>query len=133
MLEKFRANILKFIKNLWREPGELFDFPSPVECSNSNRHFVWSWLKRFAWLAYSKYLVGAFCLPCAFFGVQCGRNTKKLDKLLKSPLTLLTSAISRACFTKHASGKCEMHNLAVIANGESRQHISYIFNGSTKS
>ena len=50
-----------------------------------------------------------------FLGVQCGWNTNKLDKLYKSPLTLWTSAISR--FTKHASGKCEMHNLAVIAMG----------------
>ena len=56
---------------------------------------------------------GAFCLPCVCFGVQCGRNTNKLDKLYKSPLTLWTSAVSR--FTKHASGKCEMHNSAVIA------------------
>ena len=102
---------LKFIENVWK-PGELFDFPSSVECSNSNRRFVWSWRKRFPWLAYSKYLDGEFCLPCVFFGVQCGRNTDKLDKLYKSLLTLWTSAISR--FTKHASGKCEMHNLAVI-------------------
>ena len=48
-----------------------------------------------------------------FFGVQCGRNSNKLDKLYKSALTLCTSAMSR--FTKHASGKCEMHNFAVIA------------------
>ena len=46
-----------------------------------------------------------------FFGVQCGRNSNKLDKLYKSPLTLWTSAISR--FTKHASGKCEMHDFAM--------------------
>ena len=31
----------KFIENVWK-PGELFDFPASVECSNSNRHFVWS-------------------------------------------------------------------------------------------
>ena len=37
---------LKFIENVWK-PGELFDFPISVECSNTNRHFVWSWLKRF--------------------------------------------------------------------------------------
>ena len=39
---------LKFIiiENVWK-PGELFDFPVSVECSNSNRHSVWSWLKRF--------------------------------------------------------------------------------------
>ncbi|XP_073228860.1 52 kDa repressor of the inhibitor of the protein kinase-like [Porites lutea] len=100
---------LKFIENA----GELFDFPVSVECSNSKRHFVWGWLKRFPWLAYSKFLDGAFCLPCVLFGVQCGRNSNKLDKLYKTPLTLWTSAISR--FTKHASGKCEMHNFSVIA------------------
>ena len=100
---------LKFIENVWK-PGGLFDFPSSVECSNSNCHFVWSWLKRIPWLIYSKYLDGAFCLPCVFFGVQCGRNANKLDKLYKSPLTLWTSAISHV--TKQASGKCEMHNLA---------------------
>ena len=103
---------LKFIENVWK-PGELFDFPVSVECSNSKRHFVWGWLKRFPWLAYSKFLDGAFCLPCVLFGVQCGRNSNKLDKLYKTPLTLWTSAISR--FTKHASGKCEMHNFSVIA------------------
>ena len=93
---------------------ELLIYRAWATC-DSNRHFVWSWLKRFPWLAYSKYLDGAFCLPCVLFGVQCGRNTNKLDKSYKSPLTLWTSAISR--FTKHASGKCEMHNLAVIAMG----------------
>ena len=35
--------ILKFIEYAWK-PGKLFDFPSSVECSNFNRHFVWSWL-----------------------------------------------------------------------------------------
>ena len=102
----------KFIENVWK-PGELFDFPASVECSNTNRHFMWSWLNRFPWLAYSKYVDGAFCLPCVCFGVQCGRNTNKLDKMYKFPLfTLWTSAISR--FTKHASGNCEMHNISVI-------------------
>ena len=94
---------VKFLENVWK-PGELFDFPVSVECSNSNRHFVWSWLKRFPWLAYSKYLDGACFSPFVFFfGVQCGRNSNKLDKLYKSALTLCTSAMSR--FTKHASGK----------------------------
>ena len=103
---------LEFIENAWK-PGELFDFPVSVECSNSKRHFLWGWLKRFPWLAYSKFLDGVFCLPCVLFGVQCGRNSNKLDKLYKTPLTLWTSAMSR--FTKHASGKCEMHNFSVIA------------------
>ena len=107
---------LKFIENVWK-PSDLelhvFDFPVSVECSNSKRHFVWGWLKRFPWLAYSKFLDGAFCLPCVFFGVQCGQNSNKLNKLHKTLLTLWTSAMSR--FTKHASGKCEMHKCSVIA------------------
>ena len=34
---------LKFKENVWK-PGKLFDFLLSVECSNSNRHFVWNWL-----------------------------------------------------------------------------------------
>ena len=106
---------LKFIENVWKPVDlELFDFPVSVECSNSKRHFVWGWLKRFHWLAYSKFLNGAFCLLLVFFGVQCGRNSNKLDKLYKTPLTLWTSTISR--FTKHVSGrKCETNKFSMIA------------------
>lgn len=96
----------KFIENVWK-PGELFDFPASVECSNSNRHFVWSWLKRFPWLAYSKYLDGAFCLPCVLFGVQCGRNTNKLDKLYKSPLTLI-------CILRNTMVQDRLNGLALM-------------------
>ena len=62
---------LKFIENVWK-PGELFDFPVSVECSNSNRHFVWSWLKRFPWLEYSKYLDGAFFYRMFFLESSVG-------------------------------------------------------------
>ena len=102
---------LKFIKSVCLKPGKLFDFPVSVEYSNSKCHFVRGWLKRFPWLAYSKFLDGAFCLPCVLFGVQCGR--KKVDKSYETPLTLSTSAMSR--FTKHASGKCEIHSFSVTA------------------
>ena len=99
-----RTSSSSSVENVWK-PGdlELFDFPVSVECSNSKRHFVWGWLKRFPWLTYSKFLDCAFCLACVFFGVQCGRHSNKLDKLYKTPLTLWTSAMSR--FTKHASGR----------------------------
>ena len=73
------------------KPGKLFDFPVSVECSNSKGSFVRGWLKKFSWLADSVFLDGAFCLPCVLFGVQSGRNSNKLDKLYKTPLTLLTS------------------------------------------
>ena len=102
---------LKFIENVWK-PCELFQFPVSLECGKS-RKFVLEWLKRFPWLAYSKYFDGVFCLPCVCFGVEYERNVNKLDKLLKSPLTCWSSASVR--FTKHSSGKCEMHNYAVNA------------------
>ena len=105
---------LKFTENVFETGNyKLFDFPMSVECSNSKRHFVRGWLKIFPWLADSKFLDGAFCLPCVLFGVQSGRNSNILDKLHKAPLRLWTSAMSR--FTKHASGKCEMHIFSLIA------------------
>ncbi|EDO26151.1 predicted protein [Nematostella vectensis] len=102
---------LKFIENVWK-PGELFDFPVSIE-NGKSRKFVLNWLKKYPWLAYSKYYNGVFCLACVCFGVQCGRNANKLDKLLKSPLTNWTSAASR--FTKHAQGNCEIHKFSMIA------------------
>lgn len=65
---------MKFTESVWK-PGELFDFPVSIE-NGKYRKFVSGWLQRFPWLAYSKYFDGAFCLPCVFFGVQCGRNAK---------------------------------------------------------
>ena len=61
----------------------------------------------------SSYLDGAFCLPCAFFAKHCGRNSAKLDKLVKSPLTFWTTAFQR--LTSHSNGKCSTHNFSVIA------------------
>ena len=54
-----------------------------------------------------------FCLPCVLFARQCGRNSAKLDKLVKSPLTFWTTAFNR--LSNHGNGKCSMHNLSVIA------------------
>ena len=104
------------------KPGKLFDFPVSVECSNSKRHFVRGWVKRFSWLAYSKFHDGAFCLPCVLFGVQSGRNSNNLDKMYKTPLTLCTSAMSR--FTKNASRKCEMYNLSLIVMDNFLQNMT---------
>ena len=59
---------LEFVENVWK-PGELFDFPVSME-NGKSRKFVSGWLKRFPWLAYSKYFDGAFCLACVCFGVQ---------------------------------------------------------------
>ena len=47
------------------------------------RKFKPEWLVRFPWLAYSKYVDGAFCLPCVCFGMECGKNGSRLDKLFR--------------------------------------------------
>ena len=94
----------ELINNVWR-PGSTFLFPKTKE-SGRNRRFNSSWLQDFPWLVYSRYLDGAFCLPCVLFARQCGRNSAKLDKLVKSPLTFWTTAFN---------GKCTTHNLSVIA------------------
>lgn len=104
--EKFR-----FIENIWK-PGEIFDFPSTVE-NGKSRKFVCAWAKKYPWLVYSKYLDGAFCLPCVCFGVRFGSNACKLNKLYKSPLTRWTSGSDR--LAAHSNGKSDVHNFAVTA------------------
>ena len=104
---------LRFIQSVWK-PDQLFDFPRTCEAGGKQRKFRFEWLVRFPWLAYSKYLDGAFCLPCLCFGMECGKNGNKLNKLFKSPLTFWTTACSR--FQSHSVGNSETtHGNAVIA------------------
>ena len=105
--EKFR-----FIESVWK-PDLLFEFPASKETSGKQRKFRQEWLVKYPWLVYSKYLDGAFCLPCVCFGMECGRNGAKLDKLFRSPLTFWTTACSR--MESHASGKSEIHKFSVMA------------------
>ena len=105
--EKFR-----FIESVWK-PDLLFEFPASKETSGKQRKFRQEWLVKYPWLVYSKYLDGALCLPCVCFGMECGRNGAKLDKLFRSPLTFWTTACGR--FDSHASGKSEIHQFSVIA------------------
>lgn len=74
------AQKLELIEKIWK-PDDKFDFPQSVE-SKKNRKFREDWLRKYPWLAYSKYLDGAFCLPCVLFSV----GNLKTDKLVKSPL-----------------------------------------------
>ena len=56
----------------------------------------------------------ALCLPCLCFGMECGKNGNKLNKLFKSPLTFWTTACSR--FQSHSVGNTDTtHGNAVIA------------------
>ena len=108
--EKFR-----FIQNVWK-PDRLFNFPSTLESGDRHRKFKPDWLVRFPWLLYSKYLDGAFCLPCVCFGIESGKNGAKLNKLFRSPLTFWTSACTK--FQLHSSGKSDVHGSAVLAMQE---------------
>ena len=111
--EKFR-----FIQNVWK-PDRLFNFPSTLESGDRHRKFKPDWLVRFPWLLYSKYLDGAFCLPCVCFGIESGKNGAKLNKLFRSPLTFWTSACTK--FQLHSSGKSEVHSSAPFYTSNSRR------------
>ena len=62
---------------------------------------------RYSCLVYSKYLDGAFCLPCVCFGMECGKNGVKLDKLFRSRLHFR--------FDSRSSGKSEIPKFSVMA------------------
>ena len=75
------------------------------------RKFKPDWLLGYPWLVYSKYLDGAFCLPCLCFGIEFGKNGSKLDRLFRSSLTSWTTAMPK--FKQHSSGKSEVHSHSV--------------------
>ena len=105
--EKFR-----FIQNIWK-PDTLFEFPLTKESGGRLRRFKPDWVVRHSWLVYSKYLDGAFCLPCVCFGMECGKNGAKLNKLFRSPLTFWTTACEKCKI--HSSGKSQIHNFSALA------------------
>ena len=105
--EKFR-----FIESVLK-PELLFEFPASKETCGKQQKFRQEWLMKYPWLVYSKYLDGAFCLPCVCFRVECGKNDAKLDKLFPSLLPFWTTA--RGKFDSHASGKSEIHKFSVMA------------------
>ena len=76
--DKFR-----FIQNIWK-PDTLYKLPVFLETGGKLRKFKHEWLLRFPWLTYSNYVDGVFCLPCLCFGLECGKNGAKLDKLFNS-------------------------------------------------
>ena len=101
---------LKVIKKVWSPRSDPFVFPRTIESGGRSRKFNQAWLQQFPWLVYSKLLDGAFCFPCVLPARECGRNAGRLDKLVKTPVTFWTTAMSR--FARHSNGRCEVHNLA---------------------
>ena len=104
-----RAEKYECLKNVW-VPDTHFDFPYTVE-SNRKRKFSLNWLGSYSWLAYSKWLDGVFCIPCAFFGREVAKKGCSLDKLYKSPLVLWTTAKTR--FVSHSNGHSDTHEARV--------------------
>ncbi|XP_013403337.1 52 kDa repressor of the inhibitor of the protein kinase [Lingula anatina] len=102
--EKFR-----YIKNLWYPPSR-YEFPKKEEYGKM-RAFNAAWLQQFNWLAYSSKEDGAYCLPCVLFGVQAGKNSHKLDRLMTSPLTTWTSALRKL---KEHDSTSEVHKSAMV-------------------
>ena len=99
----------ELISDTWK-PDKNFAFPVTTEGTRPKR-FQYQWLTSFTWLAYSKHLNGAFCIPCILFGNQCGHNSTKLVKLFKSPLTYWTSALTK--LKKHEE-KSQLHHAAML-------------------
>ena len=104
----------KLIENVWSPRSDpQYEFPKSMENDRKLRKFNPTWLKSFLCLVYSKYLDGEFCLHCVLFTSRWGRNSSKLDKLAKSPLTFWTSAMGR--LRSHFNGQSPTHNASVIA------------------
>ena len=57
--------------------------------------------------------MGLSAFHVLFFAKQCGRNSAKLDELVKSLLTFWTTTFHR--LSNHSNGKCSTHNFSVIA------------------
>ena len=97
------------LSNVWQPDGNL-KFLIRILC-NKNRKFLPTWLQKFSWLTYSRFLDGAFCLPCVLFGQRVGSNAAKLDKLMKSPFVDWSCASRR--FNDHET-KSDVHKTSVL-------------------
>ena len=98
------------IENVWK-PDAKFSFPSQ-SFFGKNRRFLLNWLFKFPWLAYSKKLDGAFCLPCVLFGKCIGPYGSKLTRLVKSPFSDWSCA-SRV-FNDHQC-KSDVHKTSILS------------------
>lgn len=108
--EKYSA-----FNNIWK-PEPTFAFPVSME-AGKNRSFLYSWLQKFPWLAYSESLDGALCKICVFFGnANSSKNAGKLDKLFKSSYTYWTGA--RYKFTTHEKSQIHQNALLLYATFE---------------
>ena len=66
-----------------------------TKCYDKRRKFNLSWLQSHSWLAYSKIVGGAFCIPCLFFGRRVGLNSLKIQNLITKPLGSCSSPLRK--------------------------------------
>ena len=79
------AEKFELIKHVWK-PSVSYQFQV-----TNNRKFCYEWLNLFPHLCYSKYLDGAFCLPCVLFG-RLSMKKSPLKNLFTAPLTVWSNA-----------------------------------------
>ena len=60
-----------------------FSFHTTYE---KKRKFNLPWLESHSWLAYSKIVDGAFCVPCLFFVEEVRLSSLKIRNLMTKPL-----------------------------------------------
>ena len=89
-----QAEKLTALKNI-SKPNLHFCFPTSIESGNRKRKFTQKWFEIYPWVAYSRYLDGAFCKYCVPFGNQEKASGARLTQLVSNPLTLWTSATSK--------------------------------------
>lgn len=67
------SNLLSKLENIW-EPEKTFKFPG-TSFGKFERHFQWSWLSKYKWLAYSKVTDAAYCKFCVLSKIdEVGHN-----------------------------------------------------------
>lgn len=77
------------------KPHKLYQFPQRNEYGK-NRSFNPAWLDEYPWLVYSPAEDGVYCKVCSIFGgVSSDKNSSKIERLVKVPITFWTSASSK--------------------------------------
>ncbi len=108
------------IRNVWK-PEENFAFPYRQE-GRKMRKCVYSWLKSYKWLTYSRVLDGCFCLPCMLFGMRSGHNATKPVRLVSEPLIYWTSASCRLLHHQesklHLNSVLQMHDFTQMMENQ---------------
>ena len=97
------------LKHIWT-PGSEYKLPLHTSYGKA-RKFAFSWYQKFPWLAYSRMMDGALCIPCVFFSRRIGSKSCKLQRLMMCPLVDWSMATRR--FNDHQC-KSEIHKTSLL-------------------